>query len=612
MHLVPVLPMLEGETLMSYVSRVGRFHAKRGPFEFLDLIHMRRRAVVEGALDALNRLSDMTSLPQERLAAGAIAAHSNRIYLLGAERFHSDFAPRDTVTYCPACLLDDRNNPVTRGQRVGRTEWLLRPTRTCPRHKIRLVRRPAAVGTASNFLDMEVLAGSDEELSELAASLARREMSPLQHYVAQRLLGIPGPTWLDEQQLDHGVRSAEMIGACLKLGADFRGQDLSEDDWDMAGRIGFAHVARGAEGIREALSILHERFLGSNGEGGPHQALGSLYEWLQLPRFAERSWPIAEVVRNFILDTYAIEPGKMLFGVQVAERRRHSVATLATATGLHPKTLNRALVITGVISSGDPDVIDGRGSFEAGAGEELARRIRDSIPTAQIPAYLGCNRTQAQELVRSGLLPRIAMREGKQYGMLSNVPLAEVDAFLQRFRSAGRSVATASAGMMDVIAASEAARWPTLDIVWLVLEGKLERVEVLEPELKFVSVLVDPLEVREKTRVKEADVGVDQATAARMLGIMSSGLSYLVSNADRDGRPFISYIPVRNSAGTERRYFGPRELDRFKERYVHLKDVARQEGVLPRIMRKRLSDLGIQPIAPRNIVNAMLYRRSDI
>lgn len=47
-----------------------------------------------------------------------------------------------------------------------------------------------------------------------------------------------------------------------------------------------------------------------------------------------------------------------------------------------------------------------------------------------------------------------------------------------------------------MIEVSERAKWPTIDIVRLVLEGHLSRIQLLPAELRFKSVLVDPDEVK--------------------------------------------------------------------------------------------------------------------
>jgi hypothetical protein len=87
------------------------------------------------------------------------------------------------------------------------------------------------------------------------------------------------------------------------------------------------------------------------------------------------------------------------------------------------------------------------------------------------------------------------------------VPLADLDAFLSRLRQRGRPVDRPGDGMLNVIEASEVVRWPVIDIVRLVLDGDLSRIELLPSKLKFRSVLVDPEEVRVAKGARQAKGG---------------------------------------------------------------------------------------------------------
>lgn len=319
--------------------------------------------------------------------------------------------------------------------------------------------------------------------------------SPLQRYIEDRLDGKDGPAWLDGQQIDLGARASEMIGACLLHGAHVDLPALSEDQWDAAGAAGFEHAARGEEGIRSALDELPRRQRRDGGKGGPQAAFGRLFQWLQFNKSSKSRGPIRKVVRDFLLDSMPIEHGTRLFGEVVDLRRKHSVATLAALKKLHRKTLNRALVLTGLIPEGDPDKIDAHHFFDAAAGELLADRIHASIPVLKASAYLNCNRRQAELLVQHGLVSRLG--GGGADTILNMVPLADLDAFLSRLRQRGFPVDRAADGMLNVIEASEVVRWPVIDIVRLVLDVALSRIDLLPAELKFKSVLVDPEELRD-------------------------------------------------------------------------------------------------------------------
>jgi hypothetical protein len=236
------------------------------------------------------------------------------------------------------------------------------------------------------------------------------------------------------------------------------------------------------------------------------------------------------------------EPGTRLLGEVVEARRRHSVATLANLKRLNRRTLNRALVLTGLIPDGDPGKIDGLRSFDAVAGELLADRIHASIPVLKIPAYLNCNRRQAELLVQHGLVSRLGEKPSDT--ILSMVPLADLDAFISRLRQRGLAVDRPSNDMLDVIETSEVVRWPVIDIVRLVLDGDLSRIELLPAELKFKSVLIDPEEVRQAVEARQAK------EVARRLKTEPWCVRTLASHHDRTCRPF---LPASNTKGAARR-----------------------------------------------------------
>jgi hypothetical protein len=257
---------------------------------------------------------------------------------------------------------------------------------------------------------MELVAPDDATLRAMATEALRRPVSALQSYVERRLDGATGPAWLDGQAIDQAARACEMLGAVLLHGPKVDLPALSEDHWDAAGAEGFAFASRGEKGLREAFDSILSRFRTEALKGGPQAAFGRLYQWLQFNRGAKDRGPIRQALREHILDTMAVEPGTVLLGTVVGTRRRHSVASLAKASGLHPKTLNRALMNSGLIPDGDPDRVDGPserggggGRAPRGAHQALDHCSRDpgSISTATGPRRR-CSSTAASSAGSAG------------------------------------------------------------------------------------------------------------------------------------------------------------------------------------------------------------------
>lgn len=319
---------------------------------------------------------------------------------------------------------------------------------------------------------------------------------------------------------------------------------------------------------------------------------------------------IREVVREFILDSMPIEPGTRLFGEVVEQRRRHSVATLAALKKLHRNTLNRAVVLTGLIPDGDLGKVDTHHFFDAVAGELLADLIHASIPVLTMPAYLNCNRRQAELLVQHGILSRLG--GGQADTILNMVPIADFDAFIARMRQRGLPVDRPGDGMANVIAASEIVRWPVIDIVKLVLDDVLPRIELLSAELKFKSVLVDVEEVRNALKSRQAKGRLSVAEVAKCLNTETWCVRTLAVHHDRTGRPYLPASFETNTKGSARAYFEIDDLERFASAHVDLKALAEARGISAKALRRQLTDTGIEPILPRPKLNRFVYRRADL
>ena len=129
------------------------------------------------------------------------------------------------------------------------------------------------------------------ELWRLIDAVEPRNCSPLQTYVVDRLERVPGPAWLDGQTVEQAMRATEMLGVILAFGPKPNLQKFTPDDWDRAGRAGFAFTSRGEAGIRRALAGIQRNFEVARGVSGPQQHFGRLYQWLEFARLTKTRAP---------------------------------------------------------------------------------------------------------------------------------------------------------------------------------------------------------------------------------------------------------------------------------------------------------------------------------
>jgi hypothetical protein len=559
---------------------------------------------------SVERLSKLTGVSEEQVLECGPQKVGDRILTYQGETFGPAFMKRTHTTYCPACLIDDATEEAN-GDRVARLSWMFASVRVCPRHGIFLTRRKN-LGYFERFQNMDKVAPSDQELAEQVVVAETASVSPLQTYVEDRLSGAKGRGWMDEQRIDQAVHACETLGVHRVHGAHAGIKGLTIKDWHEAGVVGMEANSQGREGIYAILDDIVREATIERRLGGAPSAFGRIYDWLQFEDSQQDPGPIRDVVRDFIIDHMPVEPGTILFGGAVLQRKRHTVATLSKVSGLHQKTLNRALVITGLLAGGNPEQIETRRTFNADDGEALARRISNSTPITKIPDYLNCNRTQAQMMVKTGILKKLANDPSITGGVLSNVANDDLDAFLVRFRATGRRVAVASPGMTDVITASEIARVPAADIVALVMEGRLSNVETGVEDLRFRSVYVDADEVRAASTAVVAEQGLSAKEAADRIGLMLMTIEHLRTAIDVDGQPFLKATMITNARGTIRYCYAREDLDEFCAKHVKLQEIADRNGVSTKSMSLKLTQAGIEPIMDRSLLRAKMFRRKDL
>lgn len=214
--------------------------------------------------------------------------------------------------------------------------------------------------------------------------------------------------------------------------------------------------------------------------------------------------------------------------------------------------------------------------------------------------------------MRNGIVKQLAPGQGKRGGLLSQVAKNDLDGLLSRLRGAARPVTTGSEGMMNAIEASEIAREAVTDIIKLVLDRSLIRVEALQEDLRFRSILVDPNEVRRVMAERADATGLSAREVGDQLGIPPSGINRLQKTLGPDGRPFLVSEKSVNARGTVRHRFPEEAVAEFEKSYVSLAKLAREKGCYAQTEMRRLKRAGVEPILPRNRLKALVFRRAEL
>lgn len=605
----PYLAYAADETPISWATRLAALHTGGDLISFLHDIGIPYGDMLVNRDSAIERLCDLTGEDPARIWPGAMRLVSWRNYTIGENAFTAEFLHGKGTMFCPACLAEDDaggSNPAL--QRRGRTIWLIRAVRTCPHHRLPLIEREAKVWS-DRLREMAIrVPETGVALAGLAAGLTPRAPSPLQNYCTDRLAGKTGPAWLDGQGIEHAFRATEMLGVILTYGPKPNLHNLTGDDWDTAGRAGFTYSSRGKEGVREALAVMQTRFVQSGSSAtslaGPQMVFGRLYQWLEFPSTKKDPGPIRGVLREHILDTMAIDPDKVLLGERVGVRRRHSVQSLAAATGTHQKTVRNFLVISGLIPEDPLKAVIA--SVDAAEGERLAALMKTSVAQNQLPRMLNTTRGQVVRLIESGILPPIS-RARDVPGGRGAVALQVVQSFLTDISRDAKDVPRAPDGMFGIPETAQFSRVTTTVIVQLLLGRALTRVFRLADVPGYGGILLDPDEVRAVARAVYPETVISASRAAQRLGMSQTVVKALME--DREGGAFIEPLPMRGSTNIEVRID---VVDDFARSHVGLLGLSKETGIHHIRLRRKLDAAGIYPIDDPERIHARIYRRKDV
>ncbi|MCZ4260071.1 TniQ family protein [Limimaricola sp. G21655-S1] len=292
----PFMPLGVGETLLSYVARLGLFHAGTGPRRLLDDLGVSAERFAAGHADEVARLAEATGNDLGLLDRAAVRIAPRHVEFQG-ERLSKDFLVTRVARYCPNCLVTR-----DRADWEHRLLWGFRHVHRCPDHGVRLA-------ATSNHLAVglrQVVDANDVRPEEPVAD----EQPEYLDWLAERLQGGgSGDDWLGGQTIEQVLSASEMIGAVLQHGHKVSLKKLSGAERETGTDIGFTMHREGSEAVTEALTTIHDTSSASAPQAGPLAKYGNLYDWLDRRCNAIHPGPIRDLLREHIIEHDAVGAG---------------------------------------------------------------------------------------------------------------------------------------------------------------------------------------------------------------------------------------------------------------------------------------------------------------
>ncbi|MFU8863978.1 MAG: TniQ family protein [Rhodobacterales bacterium] len=610
--LQPVIPFHEDEVTQGYFARIGHFQAGVDAARFCKFFDLGRADFREGNDPCIEVIAAISGEDPDRLRHNTIRQLSDGSLMLRGETLGLQVIRRVTTQFCPHCLTADDEDASSLGKAAWRFRWswLLKPVVACPLHNTALVSVPAK--DPVNAFDLRKLyAQSDLDLVS-PEGFEPHFPGSLQKYVVARIGDhATACPWLDGQGVAEGVRACEMLGSLICDGPTAEIKKYTDLDWARVGSVGFDVCSDGPTAIREALATIRLNAGRRSGRTGPQAVFGSLFNWLKKSGTSRDEGPIRDVVREAIIENFAVGSGEMVLGEFVNRRKVHSVNSLTSKTGLNRFRLYRIIRKAGMIPDDTDRATLNQLVFPAEKAELLIARIQNAIPQNQIQRVLGCSKTHAEQLVKGGLISSVvSMAEGQVGLTRGDFNVDDLSGFLKTVCVDVRDIDCEIDGFIDLTQAARG-RSPTVEIIAWQIGGRLRKTCLLDGIKRFDNLRFCLTEIRQ---IVDESRGRDPhrlTSVAKMLCMNLPAVKQLVSR--KKGGPWLQLVSGR-AAGELRgkAYVAHAELERFKERYTTPGLVARSFGMNHRTVLKALDATGVETAFDPHWLGARVYLRAEV
>ena len=609
MMLSLTLDLGEHETPPDFASRLSTRACRNDMREFCRDFGLDPQAIVDGKAEAVGALADFAGVSRDRLLLEAFTRKGSEkthgFRHKGQDLLRSSLV-RNRVRMCPACMAEDIDRLDCRlpARPHRRSMWLIRGVRTCAKHNMALAVVGKLDGPHIIHDTTRAITDAIPRLQALMNNAVPRKPSPFENYILGRLEGKADASWLDGLPMYAGLHLSLVIGSVAVHGPGVALDDLDDDDAWRCETEGFDIIDKGAEAIRAFLDDLQAPFRDSRSARGPKTMYGRLYDWLAHECHDPAYDPVRDIITDHSVDTLALGPGDVLFGREIVDRRKHSVVTASKQFGLHPKRMRRLLQRANLTNIGVSGPADNKVKFDAAEAEVLLQDLADSISMKKIQEYLNVPRPHDLGLKERGFVkPIVVGGKGKgRHAFLKR----DLDDFLKRLLRDADPTLYGDPDMVPLLAAAKRSCCPVMDIVALVLEGKLNRVGRDPDATGFLSVLVDVEEVRPLVTAPAYD-GHSLRDVEKILSTGTKAVKALVKNG------LLATVTVKNPVtGWMQPIVRSEELERFRREFVSLHALARERDVHFLKVKKSLVAAGIATVGDPDAMKQTLYRRADV
>lgn len=586
-----IIPYQASEAPWSYCSRIAHYVGV-GARAFARHAGTSLRRIVYGEDDALCRLADATETDINLLRKNAPTMITRGRYLLRGEVLTAPMLGRNKIRYCPICLKEQ----AAGGESALHlpSEWIVSPITVCPRHNVGL----------HSLVDFGPSAWDTLPLLKYALKTAdkrpviQRYPTAFERHLIARMDMTPDDSWLSKIPLYAVVDLSIAVGTSQRFDVHQSWTSLDPTETHEAACLGFEICEAGEEAIREYLAVRDFMVRHRRGQIGPLAIYGKLYDFLTR-RADDRSYDyFRNVMEDHILEKVTF--GDKLFGKTVEVRRMHSLLSLKKSSGLSTKKLRNVLLNEGVIDYQPKGSATGQFLIPAGQAETIIALNADGCSLRQLVSVLGSTERQAKAMVQSGLIPAVAKR-----GKMRCFSRKHANSLRLQMVIRGKSSLAHQCGLKPIGSRSLRVVATELQIIELLLTGKLNEVGLADDTGSLVSLLVSKDEIRQV--LERESIGLTGEEVKKRLRLLDGVWQHLCHLG------ILAKPSVPNPTGkVPTMLTAVLDVERFEKTYILLGTLALKVEMHPVRVYRQLEAAKIEPVVRQAVARATVYLKSEV
>ncbi|WP_082675318.1 TniQ family protein [Aureimonas ureilytica] len=593
------------ETPPDYASRLAMKSRRDDVAKFCLDFGLDHQGVVDGRLEAIDELAMASGVAWGRMYEHAFRRIEEGLTYIHRDQFFTrPQLNRDRLRICPYCLAEDVEHGEGRveSRPYRRSVWMIDVVRICEIHGRTLVDLPDVGSIGAHDTSIRIATALANMRDLVAKSVVNRPTS-LEQYVRHRLQGGRTADWIDALPMYVVINVAPIIGSLEVSDDPSELQDVPEKTRVQWEEVGTNILTGGPAEVGALLDRLNRRFFTTRRQVGGRVLFGRLYERLAHETDDAGYEPIRRLIHEHLQATMPVAERDTAFGRSFDDRKVRSVRVAAQEHGLHPKRMRKVLDAAGLLKIEDDATSDHRSIFDAAAGGPLLRSLSDSLDLKSLAAYLGIPRPHERALVERGLVN--ALIPSSVMFRTWSIERSEADRLLARMIACADPDRPAT-GLHPLPKAASRSCRSSGEILELLLDGRLCNVG-LDPDARgYMAVLVDPDEIKQITAPRVQEI-TTLREAERHLSTSTKVIKALIARGHLEARTVLNPVMRR-----EQTVIDKTEISRFQREYVSLQSLSEERNLHFRQVSTDLRSKGVKPIDDPSLLNATIFRRSDI